>query len=269
MSNFNQAANQAAESHHITKRIIPNGAIVNALLYEIGYTKSGKEVNSILGGIQAKFAYLSYEFNNERTKLVDFDEEGNVIFPYDRPEDGKDGMPGLLSKPIYLSPGVLKYKQISEPQTVETAILLYSHTIALELGPNIQEPFGRILLQSGLVDLATLNLGVIGIDSTFATTDVGFPIIRAFRNTWMAYEKKDVENGKPKIGAEKRFNEKLTTWDRTQEPHVNVLAEFPVEYMPSSRVMTLYTALRNRQDEKNAISNSSPNTGFGSEPAPF
>lgn len=251
MSSFTEAANRAAEEHSIQRRVIPEGSIVTAVLFEIGFTNAGKEINSILGGIQAKFCFIDFEKDGVKTQLINFDGD-EVDFPWDDPNLGKDGYAGLFSKPIYLTPGTLKYRQVSEPQTVEAAVLLYSHALTLDLGPNIQEPFGRCLLQSGLIDISSFNFADLGVTPDFVNADYGFPAVRVFRETWMSYDKKDIDpkTKKPKPGAEKRFNERLTTLDKSVEPYNNDLAELPVTFIPSNKVLKIYKALQVRQEIK-------------------
>ena len=255
MSNFETAMQAAEQEYKIVRRRIPEGAIVSAMLLEISLTKAGKEANSFLQGIAAKFCFLDFEHEGRVQPLIDFSGD-KIEFPYDSIEkDGTYNFPGIQSKPIYITPGTLRAKQSAVPTSNEIGVLLYGAFVQKKLGKGMALPFVTALLQSGLIDVSKFDFASIGLNIDEIKVDKGAPVCKAFRHTYMKYDKKDLENGKAKPGAQKQMSEDLTVFqkqtnERGLEIMVDVLGEFPITYVPSSKSLQIYDALKARQELK-------------------
>jgi len=239
---------------------IPNDSVVKTLLCEIDYTKKGKESASIIGGIAVKFAFLGYYKKDNQGKdiyvpCIDYSDLEDITFPIDvKYDDGSWERPGLMSKPIYLSENVLRYKNYTVVQNIQATALLYASMIGLQLGSNMCEPFVHCLNSSGLCAQDSLNALEMGISSGFNDK---FPIFHTVRHTYWEYDKADrLKGGGVREGARKQFHETLgarrvqnedgtITWDKT-------VHEIPIELIPSNVAIKIYDALLKRNELKKA-----------------
>lgn len=231
---------------------IPSGSCVKALLTGIKYTKKGEAAASIMGGIGVSFAFVGY-YKGDNMEVyvptIDYSDPSNIKFPADvKNIDGTTERPGLNSKPIYLTPGVLAAKNMVAGDDENSCALLYAYHLGRTIGVQMQVPFICQLVGSGL---AKLNYNNLGMAESEIVTD--FPIVHLYRYTDIKFQKADLIDGKPKKGATKQFEEQLGTWKKGSEkgdPKANMLAELPLEFIPPTTALNIINALAERQAEK-------------------
>jgi hypothetical protein len=231
---------------------IPSGSCVKALLTGIKYTKKGEAAASIMGGIGVSFAFVGYYKGDDMeiyVPTIDYSDPKNIKFPADiKNIDGTTERPGLNSKPIYLTPGVLSAKNMVAGDDENSTALLYAYHLGRTIGTQMQVPFMNQLMGSGLVKLEPSNLGM-----TEKEIDINFPIVHLYRYTDMKYQKADLIDGHPKEGAQKQFEEQLGTWRKgsdSKDPKGNMLANIPLEFITPEVAIAIISALAERQLEK-------------------
>jgi len=268
MTTFQEILKQKEEESKKEPVSIPSDSIVKAVLTNITYTKKGKEMASIMGGIGLKFAYLGYYKDRQMKdyiQCIDYSDPENITFPIDRKNnDGTTDRPGLTSMGLYLSPAILKAKKYDPINDEISTFLLYCAVIGKQLTPLFQEPFAHALAGSGLMS-QSFNILDVGLKEI----STQLPIIYTFRKTWFEYQSSDIDpdTEKPVEGASRRFNEKLTGWDSLAEKgKENWLHKAPVELMNSDLVFKIYESLIKRNEEKRmekeAMQSSSMGTPF-------